>query len=193
MSFKRERKQMTHLTGAFTVTVEEEVSWEVRLLWAYDLEQKPMGEALHFQSAYACLVSSLRTHSYPETPAQLFICQSVTIYIQNTQHNIWNIFPYIQTSALPSPQFLLMHRRVFIITWDRAHSRTEIILSCSGWKHIPTIPIGRGSVMEVAKLPSMSNLPKSPFHPLWVLALFLSQAGIISTIFPLDNLICITL
>jgi hypothetical protein len=47
-------------------------------------------------------------------------------------------------------------------TWDRAHSRTVVILSCPGWKHMPTLPIGWGSVTEVGKgsfPPSLQAFP----------------------------------
>ena len=47
----------------------EETSWDVGLLWAYDLEQMPMVEGMHSQSACACDLCSLQTRSYPETPA----------------------------------------------------------------------------------------------------------------------------
>ena len=72
-------------------------------------------------------------------------------------------------------------------TWDRAHSRTVIILSWSGWKHIPTSPIGCGSVTEVGKFPSQSNLPNKPFHWLCLLAVFGKHQGIKSAICPVDS------
>ena len=47
-------------------------SWVEPLLWASDQEQRPKVEALHSQSAYACVLCSLETHSCPETPATIF-------------------------------------------------------------------------------------------------------------------------
>ena len=76
------------------------------------------------------------------------------------------------------------------LTWERAHSRTVSILSWSGWKHIPTLPIGCGSVTDVGKLPSQSNLPNRPFHWLCLFAVFGKHQGIKSTICPLVNLTC---
>lgn len=78
------------------------------------------------------------------------------------------------------------------LTWDLAHSRTVRILSWSGWKHIPTLPMGWGSVMEVGKLPSQSSLPNSPFHWLCRLAVLGRHQGIKSTTCPVDNLTCIS-
>lgn len=62
--------------------------------------------------------------------------------------------------------------------------------SCSGWKHMPTLPMGCGSVTDVGKLPSQSNLPNNPFHWLWRAAVFGRHHGMRSTDDPVDNLIC---
>lgn len=73
------------------------------------------------------------------------------------------------------------------LTWVRANSRTERILSWSGWKHIPTLPIGWGFVIEVGKCPSQSSLPSTPFHLLWVLSVLVSQGGSSLVMFPQDR------
>lgn len=81
--------------------------------------------------------------------------------------------------------------RVKNFAWDRAHSRTVMILSWSGWKHMPTLPIGWGSVTDVGKLPSQSNLPYRPFHWLCLLAVLGKHQGINSTICPEDSFTCV--
>ena len=52
------------------------------------------------------------------------------------------------------------------LTWDLAHSRTDTMRSCSGWKTCPTFPMGWGSVVEVGKCPEGSRRPNSPRQPL---------------------------
>jgi hypothetical protein len=65
-----------------------------------------------------------------------------------------------------------------------------MILSWSGWKHIPTLPIGWGSVTDVGKLPSQSSLPYRPFHWLCLLAVLGKHQGIRSTICPVESFTC---
>ena len=45
-----------------------------------------------------------------------------------------------------------------VLTWLRAHSRTDTMRSWSGWNTCPTLPMGLGSVVAVGKWPSGSKL-----------------------------------
>ncbi len=86
--------------------------------------------------------------------------------------------------------FLVRRKRWMHHTWERAHSRTVTMRSCSGWKHIPTLPMGCGSVTDVGKLPSQSNRPYKPFHWLCRSAVFGKHQGIKSTSWPDDSFTC---
>ena len=61
--------------------------------------------------------------------------------------------------------------------WALAHSLTETMRSCSGWKTWPTLPMGCGSVVDVGKWPRQSSLPKSPLQPLCLSAVLGRHQG----------------
>lgn len=121
-------------------------AWHRRLPSASSQGRRPEAGALRCLSACACSGCCPRTRSCQGSPARPRL------------HRVK------QRQSRTSFISLQIKMHVEPLTCDRAHSRTVMILSCSGWKHMPTLPIGCGSVTDVGKFPSQSSLPYRPFH-----------------------------
>lgn len=162
-----------------TFSFEGTTSWILWPPWVSDPEHtREVGE-LHSRSAGACVECSPQIETHQGIPASA------------NPNRCSYTYRHTSISSDPARSFLMTiapKKKKECLTWDRAHSRTVSILSCSGWKHIPTFPIGWGSVIEVGKFPSQSNLPKSPFHWLCRFAVLGRHHGIRSTTCPDDNL-----
>jgi len=154
------------------------IFWHPLLPLVFFLEPMPMVEALHFQFVDTCFVYHRKTCTCLENPA-------IIKHHDKQQHTI----TYISIARSQFWRRTVQHKNsAKSLTWERAHSRTVTIRSCSGWKHMPTLPIGCGSVIDVVKFPSQSSLPKRPFHWLCRSAVFGRHQGMRSTICPVDNL-----
>lgn len=130
------------------------IFWLPLLPLVFCLEPMPKVEALHSQFDDTCFVYYRKTCMCLENPA-------IIKHHDKQQH------PRTYTS-IARLQFWRRTMQTYILakslTWKRAHSRTVTIRSCSGWKHMPTLPIGCGSIIDVGKFPSQSSLPNRPLH-----------------------------